>query len=125
LVYKKKQNKKLKHNAESAKDGWYLENIEVINLDAKKKWRFDCHRWLSIYRAPEFNKVAVLNAQERKLDINESACLGLCCHTKYCLKCFVSLNKQQTYSRQSHILCKRNSESSIQRQSRIRFQHFH
>lgn len=37
----------IRHDNSGKNPGWYLDNVEITNLDNKKKWLFNCNGWLA------------------------------------------------------------------------------
>jgi len=51
---------KIWHNSHQAKNGWFLEHVEITCEKLNRAWRFNCGHWISKYRPPLFKQVAVI-----------------------------------------------------------------
>lgn len=39
----------LKHDGLEKKDAWFIEEVEVTNMNSDETFLFKCHNWLSLY----------------------------------------------------------------------------
>ena len=39
------------HDGLEKKDGWFLEEVQITNMDSKKSWLFPCSKWLSLFES--------------------------------------------------------------------------
>ena len=37
------------HDGIRKEDGWYLQEVEIVNTRRNKSWLFVCNQWLSVY----------------------------------------------------------------------------
>lgn len=39
----------LQHDGLTEKDGWFVEQVEITNMNTKKTWLFKCGQWFSLH----------------------------------------------------------------------------
>ncbi len=50
----------IKHDGKTAKDGWYLDYIEIYSFKTEKSYMFECNQWISTHRPPNNSNSIVL-----------------------------------------------------------------